>query len=125
MSMKEEHSKTSIILHNKDETELSLAWVFLHEIMHCMIKKQMEKGFDWLPEAISSMNWVHEDRIMAEPENVGKDYRKDIYGTDEGHELRPEEILCNLYASSLLGVEYDRLYWRANLAGQVGSFKLK
>ena len=110
MSKKYKHSRREIVLHNLFETKESLAWILLHEVMHSMIQTDLRnKGFDWLPEAIHSMNWVWEDRINRTHKTMTA---SEYYNTDEGHELKPEEILCNLYATSLIGENYDRHWWR-------------
>lgn len=110
LSRNKMYDKVDIVIHNLFETPESLAWIMLHEFMHAYIKSDMhKKGFDWLPEAIHSMNWVWGDRIdRLHPTMNNREY----YDTDEGHELKPEEILCNLYATSLIGINYDRYWWR-------------
>ena len=114
MGRKEKHSKSEFIIHNLFETEESAAWVFLHEVMHAMIHADMHGYHSYLPHAIHSMNWVHEDRIEIEYNN-SESYEK-LYRLDEIHERNPEEQFCNLYATSLIGINYDRHWWRANMA---------
>lgn len=122
MSKNEKYSKTDIVLHNTDETRESLAWVMLHELFHSYLKH--ENPFEGVCSAVHSINWIWEDRIDR---LNGKDgFNSEFYNTDEGHEQKPEEIMCNLYATSILGHSYDRIYWRSNLQGnKVGSYKIK
>jgi|LGOV01.1.fsa_nt_gb hypothetical protein len=107
MSSKEMHSKVDIVIHNLFETPESLAWVMLHEFMHGYLKS--ENPFSGTCAAVHSMNWIWEDRVdRLHPTMNHSEY----YNTDEGHELNSEEILCNLYATSLIGTNYDRHWWR-------------
>jgi hypothetical protein len=40
----------------------------------------------------------------------GQEYRK-----DEVHEADPAEVMCNMFATYIIGKEYDRKWWRENI----------
>ena len=102
-----------IVIYKNLETNESLQWIFLHELSHLILMRQPQ---------ISALLQISKSKQYKD---IGLDFYGikywiadgfyDLYYSDCGHENDLEEIICNNFATFIIGKDYSRKWWRNRL----------
>lgn len=104
-----------VIYCTRYETINSIKWIFLHELAHFI--------FDTNLSIMSVLYFICEKYYKDIGQYNGesdyyytnKDLNEKYISSDEIHENDPEEKLANEFASSLIGCDYSRPWWRERI----------
>jgi len=102
--------KTVIVFVDEAETDESIFWLIIHEIMHIEIRS------GWLLLYSGLYREVEKKARKLDLSFGG--YLNLIRRDDDLHESDPEEEICNRVATSLIGKDCGRKWWRSRKASK-------
>ena len=100
---------------SKPETSTSMFWVFLHEFKHHM----MEQNIKLYREFFAADELLIEVLCNKSIEKLSADKQMGLL-----HDLRPTEVICNNFATEVIGKDYGA-YWYQRRKRQIEKRKKK
>ena len=107
------NDKSIVIYKHKVETDESLQWIFLHELAHLIFMRQPQ-----ISALLQIAKAEYYRKVGLDFDGIqywsSGDFWK-LYNSDDGHENDLEEIICNNFATFIIGSDYSRKWWRDRL----------
>lgn len=95
--------KIIYVYFNEGETIESLKWLIAHELSHAnlrnnpFIEMTLQKNFK---------EYLEQNKVKSQTEY------ENLLKNDKFHENMLEEQICNSFATTIVGFNYDRTWWR-------------
>lgn len=103
-----------VLFDTRYETEESMLWKFFHELMHYIIGKDI---FVYTAIDLLNQKYLLDNKIIQNNKQIyfAQSGFNEKYREDKVHENMPTEVICNNFATHIVGKDLSRPWWREKI----------
>ncbi len=115
-----------IVFYTRYETVESIVWLIFHEIAHSILRTDLRTfcvfrmvdqvmANEYAKKRIPDHNSTFDKTLDFSKPLYDQEYFKKLYDKTDFHDILLEERICNIFATMIIGKNYNRNWWEKNI----------